>query len=146
MKSIIFKFDNIEINNIDELISDSLIDGFNFVKRTKEEWLSLKNDFSRKGEVFYGIKLDDKIVAIGELNIDPYLNNSQIGRVRHVYVHRMYRRQGLAHLLMNQIILHGKQYFRRLTLRTNNPIAIHTYEKYGFSSVMHEHYTHELEL
>jgi ribosomal protein S18 acetylase RimI-like enzyme len=125
---------------------DAKEDGYRFVQRTIDEWLLHINSFSKKGEVLYGISVDDKIVAIGGLNIDPFLDDESIGRVRHLYVHRDYRENGFSKVLLKNIIRKAKKHFTYLRLSTTNEIAAELYEKLGFERVKEHKATHSMKL
>lgn len=127
-------------NNIDSLLplnEEALADGWNLVDRTIKEWKSGENKFNKKGEKLWGLFIGDKCIAIGGIDIDKYLegNDGSVGRVRHVYVAKEYRRQGLSKVIMNLIIEHAKKYFKLLRLSTSNPIACHLYDSLGFQKV-----------
>ncbi len=136
-ENIDYKINEINDNNIDslkELVEESIKENINFVKRTFEEWKNGENNFSKKGEKFWGLFLEDKCIAMGGLNIDPYIENNDgsIGRVRHVYVAQKYRSLGLSKVVMKLIMDEAKKNFKILRLSTKNPIAASLYESLGF--------------
>ena len=96
-----------------------------------------------KGCIFFD---KEKCIAIGGLNIDPFIegNEGTIGRVRHLYVSNKYRRQGLSKVLMSLILTEAKKNFKILRLSTNNPVAAHLYETLGFIKVEGHKVTHVL--
>ena len=120
------------INSLKELASEATKNGDNFVQRTIDEWESGENTFSKPGEKLWSIYVDNNIVALGGLNKDPYIDNDEIGRVRHVYVSENYRGQGLSKILLKLIIDEAKKHFKTLRLSTKNPIAASLYESMGF--------------
>jgi len=136
-ETIDYKVKEINDNNIDslnELVEESMKENINFVKRTVNEWKSGKNNFSKKGEKLWGLFLQNKCIAIGGLNIDPYIENNEgsIGRVRHVYVAQKYRGFDLSRVIMKLIMEEAKKNFKILRLSTQNPIAASLYESLGF--------------
>jgi GNAT superfamily N-acetyltransferase len=132
----------LEINdaNIDSLLplnEEALADEENLVDRTIKEWKSGEHKFYKKGEKLWGMFVDDKCIALGGIDIDRYVegNDGSVGRVRHIYVAKDYRGQGLSKVIMNLIIEHAKKYFKLLRLSTSNPVACHLYESLGFEKV-----------
>nr|WP_318280836.1 GNAT family N-acetyltransferase [Paenibacillus bovis] len=80
--------------------------------------------------------MDDEVIGIGGLNIDPYLNLSDVGRVRHLYVLRKNRGTGAGKKLLNAIIDEARENFRTIRLSsTDNPAAVNLYIVCGFSKV-----------
>ena len=116
----------LEISNIppgfDDLVKESLNEGFKFLAKAKSSWESGANRFDKTGEIFYGAFDENKVVAVCGLNIDPYTNKSSIGRVRHLYVLPVYRRKGIAKLLVDKILEFGKESFEILRLRTHSSL------------------------
>ena len=104
------------------------------------------NDFSKYGEILFGIFISDMCIGIGGLNIDPFVNNSKIGRIRHVYISQKYRRKGYASLLMRKIIKFAAKHFKLLRLYTENPIASSFYKSLGFIQSNSIKVTHVLQL
>ncbi|XEC97637.1 GNAT family N-acetyltransferase [Paenibacillus tarimensis] len=68
-------------------------------------------------------------------NIDPYLNQNDVGRVRHLYVSPKYRGSGVGLILLKTIIEEAKKHFNKLTLYTENPVADKLYINSGFTRV-----------
>ena len=98
----------------------------------REEWANGTNRFNRENEILFGIKSANRLIAIGGLNIDPYIADPSIGRVRHVYVSKEFRGFGVGQKLVSKIIAHAKHRFRVLRLRTHNPSAARFYARMGF--------------
>ena len=90
------------------------------------------NDFSKEGEILLGIFISNLCIGIGGLNVDPYIEDPIIGRIRHVYISQKHRRKGLATLLLKKIIRMAAKDFKILHLYTNIPNASSLYESLGF--------------
>ncbi|MFX0022598.1 MAG: GNAT family N-acetyltransferase [Candidatus Hermodarchaeota archaeon] len=143
--NIVFKQINASnLDLIENLATEAHFEGFEFVKRTIFEWKSGLNDFSKQGEILFGICISDLCIGLGGLNVDPYINNPNIGRVRHVYISPKYRRKGLGILLLNKIIHNSANHFELLRLYTNNLIASTFYESLGFKQSFSLKVTHIL--
>lgn len=136
MMMIIEKVTSLEQYHLGFLIEDSLSEGYKFIKRLVDEYKSGSNKFDKKGESLYVAKIDDEIIGIGGLNIDPYLNLSDVGRVRHLYVLRKNRGTGVGKKLLYTIIDEVRSNFRKIRLSsTNNPAAVNLYIECGFLKV-----------
>ena len=132
-----------------ELVEEFLVEGHGFVKRTQEEWVSGKNTFSQPGEVFYLAYRAGKIVGCCGINIDPYTTNSQVGRIRHLYVLPSYRRMGIARSLVQKCLTGSSSYFGLIRLRANRRSidSFKFYEALGFNPTSHDKYeTHRIQV
>lgn len=139
-------FDDSNYLLIESLVAEAKQEGFEFVARTVEEWSSGVNRFSRVGEGVWGLVCGAELIGVGGLNFDPYVEEAGVGRVRHLYIRRDYRRTGCAGLLMNTIIGRARTYFRVLRLFTANPTAARFYEGLGFERVEGERVSHVMKL
>lgn len=132
-------------NDLRSLIIESQTQGFQFVKRLCDEFLSGENCFNRSGEALFGLYDNDELIGIGGLNLDPYRNDSRVGRVRHLYVAKKWRRNGMGAILVNAIIEKARQHFVCLTLRTDTAEAAAFYEELGFQPTPHHDFdSHQL--
>lgn len=131
----IVEIDDSNISSLQKMIEESKQSGEGIVGRTVDEWLSGKNKFGNVGEKFWGLMVDNEIIGIGGLNQDPYLDDPQVGRVRHVYIMKKYRGHGLSRVLLNLIIDLAKKHYTTLRLATHNPIAASLYESLGFEKI-----------
>ena len=132
----IVKLDALPGDDIQPLWNESRAEGISFVTTLLDEYRSGKNRFDQPGEALYAIYRNAKLVAVGGLNRDPYLpsleNGAAVGRVRHLYVLREVRCQGIGRLLMTQIIAAARGEFHLLTLRTVDDAADRFYCSLGF--------------
>jgi N-acetylglutamate synthase-like GNAT family acetyltransferase len=120
-------------HDFESLVQESLSEGHNFLQKMQSAWLSGANRFDKAGEIVFAV-FDEKqkVLGICGLNIDPYVNQQGIGRVRHLYVAHPERQKGLGRNLVKEIISHGEAHFSVLRLRTENPIADRFYQSLGF--------------
>ena len=142
-----FEINQITESNLDfinPLAIEAQSEGYGFVQRTIDEWKSGINNFSKKGEILFGIFTSNSCIGIGGLNVDPYINDPSIGRIRHIFISQKYRRKGLATLLLNRIIHLASDHFKLLRLYANNPSASLFYESNGFTESKAEKVTHIL--
>ena len=138
------KIKDSSIGLLEILANEANSEGYRFVQRTIDEWRNYINKFSKKGEILFGIFISDLCVGIGGLNVDPFINDPNIGRIRHVYISQKYRRKGLATLLLRKIIQIAAMHFELLRLYTENPNASSFYESLGFIESKAEKKTHIL--
>src|SRR5690606_19083057 len=120
---IIERVTSLEEYKLDLLIEDSLSEGYKFIKRLVDEYTLGSNKFDKNGESLYVAKIDDEVIGIGGLNIDPYLNLSDVGRVRHLYVLRKNRGTGVGKKLLNAIIDEARANFRTIRLSFTDHLA-----------------------
>lgn len=138
------EINNLNVSALERLSEEALSENHSFVKRAVDEWKNGINSFSKPGEKLWGIFIDNKCIAIGGLNQDPYMKDKNIGRVRHLYVFPKYRRRGLAKILIKKIIDEAKENFTILRLSTDNPVAASLYESMGFTKQNEHKATHVL--
>ena len=131
---------------LDVIIEDSKNQNILFVQRFFDNWVSKINCFDRKGEILLTAKDSDRIIGLCGLNIDPYCSTPKLGRVRHLYVLSLYRKQGIGTRLIEQIIHQAKPHFTVLNLRTYNPQADKFYLNRGFQRSYKRSSTHILKL
>ncbi len=112
-----------------------------FLDRLIDEWHSGANRFDAPGECFLGFNDGDTLIACGGLNRDPYVaHDPSVGRLRHVYVAKAYRRQGVGRHLVDGLIARATA-FRRIRLRTTLEAATF-YERLAFLPIDEPHATH----
>lgn len=110
----------------------SFSEGYRFMERFVEEFDSEENMFDKEGEGLFAAKIDNQIVGIISINVDPFLNKETIGRVRHLYVLPQFRNRGIASALLRTVVELGSKYFQMLTLYSDNFIPEKLYTQYGF--------------
>jgi N-acetylglutamate synthase-like GNAT family acetyltransferase len=76
------------------------------------------------------------------LNVDPYVDDSTVGRLRHLYVHPDHRRRGVAAALVDRCLVDAGETFARVRLRTSSPVADAFYRSIGFEAIDDEDATH----
>lgn len=125
-----------------QILDESTRAGYQLVQRTIDDWKNGTNRFSGPGEKLWGLFLGPDLVGICGLNRDPYMQEPNVGRVRHLYVMEAHRLKGYATLLMNVVIHEAKQHFAVLRLFTGNPATAKFYEKLGFQNLTGDKVSH----
>lgn len=115
------------------LIEASAEEGYGFVQKLWDEYLSGENRFEQPGAVLLGAYDDDRMVAIGGVHPDPYLREPTIGRIRHVYVLPSHRRGGIGKRLVETLIAQASDHFTTFTLRTTTEHGHAFYTALGFT-------------
>lgn len=114
------------------LLGESLAEGHNLVERLVDEWDDGSNRFDRPGEIAVQARLGAKLVGVGGLNRDPYLDDPMVGRIRHLYVLPDARRRGVGRVLVLALLDEARTHFCRVRLRTSQPEASLLYGALGF--------------
>lgn len=143
----IIRIENLPIGELLPLLEESKRMGFRFVERLIAEWESGDNRFDKDGEALFISRYDKRVVGICGINIDPYLDDPQVGRVRHLYVIAEERRKGVGRELVQRVIEEARRHFLYLRLRAGNEDSYRFYSALGFTSVYRDkNCTHVLDL
>jgi GNAT superfamily N-acetyltransferase len=132
------------LSEFDELVAEASVQGFKFLSTMQAEWDVGENRFSGDGEAFYGVFVQEKLVAVGGLNRDPFVNAPTIGRLRRIYVRAAWRRRGIGAALVAAMLSDARQSFHTVRLRADNPGAARLYERFGFQPCSDPGATHVL--
>jgi GNAT superfamily N-acetyltransferase len=129
---------------IEGLLAESEQDGFQFVRRAQEEWLSGANTFSKEGEALFAVFENERLLAIGGINHESARN----GRLRRFYVRRGDRRRGIGRQLVQHVLAFaGRNEYSRIGLRCDTAAADRFYRAVGFSRTDSDpRVTHVIEL
>src|SRR5690554_1920119 len=92
---LIEKVTYLERCNLNLLLDESMSEGYKFVRKLVTEYTTESNKFDKIGESLFVAIIDDQVIGIGGLNIDPYLDLLDVGRVRHLYVLPKHRGLGI---------------------------------------------------
>ena len=122
------------LDDLQPLLVESRGEGFEFLDRLVHEYEGDINRFSGPNEALFAMYVDGYMIAIGGLNQDPYAQEADIGRVRHVYVLSAWRGQGIGKMLMARIVKEARSSYRLLTLRTFSKGADQFYRRIGFQT------------
>lgn len=127
------------------LATQSESEGYQFLRRMHDEWVSGVLRFSRPGERVALARAEGRVIGVGGLCCDPYLKAGDVGRLRHMYVHPAHRGSGVGRRLLEFLLCDWAQNFSRIRLRAANDASGRFYEAYGFQVVtLEDHCTHVL--
>ena len=128
----------------DRLKEESRLEGYWMLVRLADGWSSSRNKFLKRGEALYGVWHGAELAGVCGLNIDPYFEGRDQGRVRHLFVSAPHRRAGLGRMLVETVIDRARQYFSVLNTRAPQE-AFGFYERRGFQRVSGEEFvTHRM--
>lgn len=119
-------------------------DGYAFVERMRQDWISGGNRFGGPGARLVGAFDDGELIGFCGLNRDPYTTEN-VGRLRHLYVGLDHRHSGIAKTLMRHALDGASDWFPRVRLRAT-PASRSFYEQLGFLPVVETDATHALRL
>lgn len=119
---------------------EAVSEGFGMITRLQKEWESGTNRFDREGEILLGSFRADRLLGIGGLNHDPYINDPRVGRLRHLYVMKNERRAGIGRSLVEGILGHATSNFDSVRLWTDRAASF--YDCLGFARVSGPKVTH----
>ena len=119
---------------------EAVSEGFRMITRLRNEWQTGANRFEREGEVLLGTFRADRLLGIGGLNRDPYINDPRAGRLRHLYVMKDERRAGIGRDLVERILGHATSNFDSVRLWTDRAASF--YDRLGFDRVDGPKMTH----
>ncbi len=114
---------------IEGLLAESEKEGFRFVARAKEEWLSGANTFSKEGEALFAVFEEKRLLAIAGINHE----SAGHGRLRRCYVCREERGRGIGRQLVQHVLAFAIRYYSRVGLRCDTDAADRFYRAIGFS-------------
>jgi GNAT superfamily N-acetyltransferase len=132
--------------DVRRLLVLSTAEGFDFVERLVADWDDSSNRFDRPGEVLVECRSAGFLVGIGGLNIDPYIDDPSVGRLRHVYVDPAQRGRGIGREIVDRLIALARGRFDRVRLRVGTPHGGAFYMALGFSVTDEPDATHTISL
>lgn len=134
-------------SDLDQLVQASLVEGFRFLERLRDEWTSGANCFRFPGEGLFQARRGGRLVGICGLNRDPYAAEISVGRVRRLFVAPDARRFGVARTLVSEVLREAQGQFAVLRTRTTTREGELLFEALGFQPTASvPEATHELRL
>jgi GNAT superfamily N-acetyltransferase len=119
---------------------EAVAEGFGLLTRLRTEWDSGINRFDREGEILLGFFRAERLLGIGGLNRDPFVDDPRVGRLRHFYVTKNERRAGIGRILVERALGYAPAHFDSVRLRTDQAGSF--YERLGFERVDGPKVTH----
>jgi GNAT superfamily N-acetyltransferase len=135
---------DLPIPALEGLLAASAAEGVHIIQTLIDRWNDGSNRFDQPGEALFFALEGGNVIGVGGRNIDPYVGDSRVLRVRRIYVSPAFRARGIARLLLKAILDVPTQDFTCFTLATQNPAAARLYESIGFSPTGEAQTTHQL--
>ena len=117
-------------------------EGFRFLARFLDDFKAGRVRLDAPCEFFMGTVIDDQLAAIGGVTPDPYVEDSRIGRLRHLYVRPDRRREGIGRALVAELERRAEPCYASLRLRTDTAAAAF-YEHLDYRRVESPSATHQ---
>jgi GNAT superfamily N-acetyltransferase len=134
------------VPGIEDLRREATQEGYRFLETLAEEWVTGKNRFDGQGEMLCGVFDSGLLIALGGLNLDRFVAEPDVGRIRRVYVRPGWRNRGIGEALVTHLVEHARRNFCLVRLRAESIRAGRLYERIGFSPCNDPHATHTLRL
>src|SRR5215471_18628316 len=96
----IVRISSLDLAQIKPLVAASQHEGFRFMERLYNDWVSRANRFDQPGEALYGVFGDSGLVGVGGVN----RQDESTGRLRRFYILPSHRRRGWGRALLNRIL------------------------------------------
>ena len=128
---------------VEEMLFESEQEGFRFVRRAQEEWLSGANRFLKDGEALFAVFESERLLAIGGVNRE----SDRCGRLRRFYVRREERRRGVGRQLVQHLVAYSGRHYSCVELRCDTDAGDRFYRALGFTrTITNVGITHRIEL
>jgi GNAT superfamily N-acetyltransferase len=112
------------------------------INRLVSDYHAGENRFDNKGEKLIGYSVENKIVGVCGLNVEP--TNGKYGRLRRLYVLPEYRNCGIGTSLVKYLVEYARTNFEGVTVNIGELHVDKFYQSIGFESISHPSFTHLL--
>jgi GNAT superfamily N-acetyltransferase len=127
------------------LEEEAVAEGFRFLTRLISEWNSGTNRFDAPGESVMAAYLNQRLVGIAGLSVDPFTHD-RTGRLRRVYVAPASRGQQVGRRLVSALLAHAALHFESVRLYTDTSEGSAFYLRCGFTRTDDAHATHIVQI
>lgn len=122
-------------SDLGNLVRQSEEEGFNFIRRLKNEWDTSTNRFDGFGEFLLAAYSEEKTIGVCGVNVDPYSSKQGVARLRHLYVAPANRSNCVGSDLVKHCLGNLPSSFNIIRLRVPNAETGRFYERLGFELV-----------
>jgi GNAT superfamily N-acetyltransferase len=135
-------------------VANSLPDGFDALNVDAESdgqrHLSrFAQEFARTPAVFHAIFagfVDDRLAGIGAITDEPMLPSQPCWRLRRLYVHRVFRRRGVARAIALALLHEAEGRVATVTVNAGSDEAAHFWEAMGLIRSNRAGWSHDMAL
>jgi ribosomal protein S18 acetylase RimI-like enzyme len=135
----------LDASDLDALLGIATLgeaEGFLFVRRFVDDLIGARVKLADQCEFFLGVFVDDQLAGIGGVTADPYVQDPDIGRLRHLYVRSEFRGSGVGRALVAELEARAQLCYAQLRLRTDTAGAARFYERLGYDAIDDASATH----
>ncbi|MBY3387830.1 GNAT family N-acetyltransferase [Rhizobium laguerreae] len=129
---------------IADLESEARREGHCHVARLIDEWSPGDIKFEHHGERLLGAYVDDALVGIGGITVDPAMSGAL--RMRRFYIRPAMRGRGIGRMLALALLEHAQSCCTVVTVHAGNDGAARFWESLGFQPHGRDGHTHLLAL
>lgn len=126
---------------IPALEKEAVAEGFRFLTRLIAEWDCGANRFDAPGECLMAAYLNQRLIGVGGLSVDPY-GEPHTARLRRVYIATSSRGQHVGQALVKALVAHAALRFQNVRLSTDTSAGDAFYLRCGFTRTADVHATH----
>ena len=127
----------------DALRAEARAEGYRFVERLANDWISLTARFDRDGEALLAVRVNGVLAGIGGLTIDPVVLDAL--RMRRFYVRLAYRRSGIGRKIATALLEPARSAGGLVTVNAA-PASTAFWESLGFVADARDGHTHVYQL
>ena len=127
----------------DALRAEARAEGYRFVERLANDWISLTARFDRDGEALLAVRVNGVLAGIGGLTIDPVVLDAL--RMRRFYVRLAYRRSGIGRKMATALLEPARSAGGLVTVNAA-PASTAFWESLGFAADARHGHTHVYQL
>lgn len=124
----------------DDMRREADAEGYRFVQRLLDEWITNANRFEQDGEALLAAYVDETLAAIGGITRDPVMDAL---RMRRFYVRGPFRSQGIGRRLAEALLEHPRIIGRVVVVNAGRGSSSF-WEAIGFAPDMRDGHTHIL--
>ena len=126
-------------SGFDTLRAEARAEGYRFVERLTNDWISLTARFDRDGEALLAARVNGVLAGIGGLTIDPVVLDAL--RMRRFYVRLAYRRSGIGRKMAAALLEPARSAGRLVTVNAA-PASAAFWKSLGFGADARDGHTH----
>jgi GNAT superfamily N-acetyltransferase len=125
-----------------ELEADATADNHRHMARLAAEFTLDRAMF----HAIYTCRVNGGLAGVGAITDEPAMTAHSMWRMRRLYVHRQFRRRGIARTIANALLLEAENNVSVVTVHAGNDGAAKFWEAIGFRRVEDRAWSHEAQM